>query len=129
MSYEGAPLCIPYPWRGGEPLAVRFRIALEGDRFRWKSGAKPCLYGLNRIGDARSSGQVVLVEGESDCHTFWYHGIPAIGLPGAASWREERDARHLDGIDTIFIVIEPDRGGEVVRNGCPARQSVRVPSW
>jgi hypothetical protein len=43
MAYLGAD---------GAELAVRFRIALTGDRFRWKSASKPCLYGLNRIGDA-----------------------------------------------------------------------------
>jgi hypothetical protein len=49
---------------------------------------------------------VVLVEGESDCHTLWFHGIPALGIPGAANWREERDARHLDGFETIYIIVE-----------------------
>ena len=94
---------------------MRFRIALSGDRFRWKSGTKPCLYGLNRLPEAQKAGQVVLVEGESDCHTLWFHGIPALGIPGAANWREERDARHLDGIETIYVVVEPDRGGDAVR--------------
>lgn len=98
---------IPYLGEDGEQTAVRFRIALEGDRFRWKSGTKPCLYGLNRLSDARRERQVVLVEGESDCHT--------LGIPGAANWREERDARHLDGIETIYIVVEPDHGGDAVR--------------
>ena len=106
---------IPYFGIGGEELAVRFRIALDGERFRWKSGTKPCLYGLNRLAEARQQGQVALVEGESDCHTLWLHGIPAIGIPGAANWREERDARHLDGIDTIYVVVEPDRGGDAVK--------------
>ena len=64
---------------------------------------------------AQKAGQVVLVEGESDCHTLWLHGIPAVGIPGAGNWREERDARHLDGIATIYVVIEPDRGGDDVQ--------------
>jgi hypothetical protein len=106
---------IPYFGAEGEEVALRFRVALAGDRFRWKSGSKPCLYGLSRIGDAQGAGYTVLVEGESDVHTFWHHGIPAVGLPGAASWRESRDANRFDGIDTIYIVIEPDRGGDTVR--------------
>lgn len=106
---------IPYLGASGEELAVRFRVAPDGDRFRWKSGSKPCLYGLNRTGDARAAGHVVLVEGESDVHTLWHHGIPAIGLPGATNWREDRDARCFDGIETIYIVIEPDKGGQSVR--------------
>ena len=116
FTYDHKPaLRIPYFGAGGEELAVRFRIALDGDRFRWKSGTKPCLYGLHRLAEAQKAGQVVLVEGESDCHTLWFHGIPALGIPGATNWREERDARHLDGIETIYVVIEPDRGGDAVR--------------
>ncbi len=117
FTYERrAAVRMPYLGEGGEQLAVRFRIALEGDRFRWKSGTKPCLYGLNRLAPAREAGSVVLVEGESDCHTLWFHGIPALGVPGAANWREDRDAPHLDGIETIYVVVEPDRGGETVRS-------------
>jgi hypothetical protein len=106
---------IPYYGIGGEEIAVRFRIALDGDRFRWKSGSKPCLYGLNHITDARTAGYVVLAEGESDVHTLWHHDIPAIGVPGAGNWREDRDTKCFDGIEPIFIVIEPDKGGDTVR--------------
>jgi hypothetical protein len=116
VGFTGRPAVrIPYFGPGGEELAIRFRIAHAGDRFRWKSGSKPCLYGLNRIADARDKGHVVLVEGESDAHTLWHHGIPAIGLPGATNWREERDAHYFDGIEIIYIVIEADKGGQSVR--------------
>jgi hypothetical protein len=26
---------------------------------------------------------VVLIEGESNCHTLWFQGIAALGIPGA----------------------------------------------
>src|SRR6266508_5223263 len=120
---------IPYYGLTGEQLAVRFRIALTGDRFRWKGGTKPCLYGLNRIQEAKAAGQVVVVEGESDCHTLWFHSIPALGIPGAANWRENRDATHFEGIDDIFVVVEPDRGGEAVRkwiSGSAVRHRVKL---
>jgi hypothetical protein len=70
---------------------------------------------MHRLPEAQKAGNLVLVEGESDCHTLWLHGIPAVGIPGASNWREERDARHLDGIETIYVVLEPDRGGDAVR--------------
>ena len=54
-----------------------------------------------------------MVEGESDFQTLWYHGIPAIGLPGAQTWKEEW-AVHLKDIPKIFVVIEPDGGGKAV---------------
>ena len=44
----------------------------------------------------------------------WFHDIPAIGLPGAATWNEDRDAPLLDEIGTIYVVIEPDTGGAAV---------------
>jgi hypothetical protein len=125
FTYEGGPaLRVPYRGTAGEELAVRFRIALEGDRFRWKARSKPVLYGIDRLASARQAGSVVLVEGESDCHTLWHHGIPAVGIPGATSWREERDAHHFQGIETIYVLVEPDRGGKAVKEWL-SRSSIR----
>lgn len=116
FTISGHPaLRIPYFGAAGEELAVRQRLALTGDRFRWKTGSKPQLYGLQQVEQARKAGHVTVVEGESDCHTLWLHDIPAVGVPGANNWREERDAHHLDGIETIYVVVEPDRGGEAVQ--------------
>ena len=118
MIYQGCRVVrIPYFGIDGTIGATRFRIALEGDRFRWKTGAKPCLYGLERLAAAREAGFVVLVEGESDCQTLWHHSIPALGLPGATNWSEGRDAPAFDGIETVYVVIEPDRAGRPSRNG------------
>lgn len=121
MSYMGAAaIRIPYTDEQGTVIATRFRTALtKGEdadsRFRWKGGDKPRLYGLWRLDTAREAGYVVLVEGESDCHTLWHHGIPALGIPGATNWNDARDASHFDGIPIIYVVIEPDTGGEAVR--------------
>ena len=107
---------IPYYSADGTEAAVQFRIALDGkDKFRWRKRDKARLYGLDRVAPARQSGAVTIVEGESDCHTLWQEGFPAIGLPGAGNWDEERDAVVFDGFATIFIVIEPDSGGKSVR--------------
>lgn len=57
---------------------------------------------------------MVIVEGESDTQTCWLHGFPALGLPGANTWNEDRDAPRLDDIATIYVVIEPDTGGAAV---------------
>lgn len=120
---------MPYLDRNGVEGAVRFRMALtDGDKFRWKTGAKLCLYGLQRLHEAQKAGYVVLVEGESDCHTLWHHHVPALGIPGADNWREERDADHLDGINTIYVLIEPDKGGETVKKWLAASK-VRDRAW
>ena len=111
--YLGQPAVhIPYYAADGEEIAVRLRIALDGkNKFRWQKGDKAQLYGLDRIDAARKHGEAVIVEGESDCHTLWQAGSPAIGLPGAGNWNEGRDAALFDDIATIYVVIEPDAGG------------------
>jgi hypothetical protein len=118
VSYQGSPaIRMPYLREYGTEGAVRFRTALEksagdDDRFKWKTGSKLLLYGLERLPGIRQANYVALVEGESDCHTLWFHGVPALGIPGADNWNEQRDAPSLDDIATIYITIEPDRGGE-----------------
>ena len=57
---------------------------------------------------------MVLVEGESCAQTLWFHEIPALGIPGANNWKDERDAPALEGIGTVYVVVEPDRGGQAV---------------
>jgi hypothetical protein len=118
ISYCSHPaLKIPYRDMSGAEAAVRFRVSLEGkDKFRWRKGSKPLLYGLDRINEARTANAVTIVEGESDCHTLWQAGFPAFGLPGANNWNEGRDAAIFEGIGNIFVVIESDAGGEQVIN-------------
>jgi hypothetical protein len=119
-NYQGKPAVrIPYFDENGEEIAVRFRIALEkskegDDRFRWRTGSKAQLYGLWRLESIRKVGYVVLVEGESDTQTLWYHNIPALGIPGASNWKAEW-SNHLDGIEKIYAIIEPDQGGVTLR--------------
>ena len=106
---------MPYVDRDGHEQAVRFRISLHGeDKFRWKQRSKLCLYGLTRLRTARERGFVVLVEGESCAHTLWLHDFPALGIPGASNWKDDRDAPELEGIETVYVVVEPDKGGQTV---------------
>lgn len=124
---------IPYLDPAGAEIAVRFRLAMgkadgSARRFRWTTGSKPCPYGLWRLDGARSVGCVVLVEGESDAQTLWYCGIPALGIPGAATWKDAW-AQYMDGIPTIHVVIEADRGGETLLKriaGSALRDKVRL---
>jgi hypothetical protein len=115
-NYNGkAAVRIPYPGEHGEEAAVRYRTSLHGsDKFRWRKGDKPFLYGLPLLDKARDAGYVVLVEGESDCHSLWFHEIPALGIPGANNWKNEWSS-HLDGIGKVYLVVEPDAGGDALR--------------
>jgi hypothetical protein len=119
-KYQKRPAVrIPYLTKSGEEGAVRFRINLEksedgDDRFKWRTGSKVMLYGLWRLEKIRKAGWVVLVEGESDTQTLWYHGIPALGIPGAETWKEAW-AEHLEGVEKVYAVIEPDKGGATLK--------------
>ena len=115
ISYNGrAAVEIPYLAPDGRVQATRYRRAMAGDknkRFRWRKGSVLCLYGADRADRLPAAGYAVLVEGESDTHTLWRHGFPALGLPGAALWNEVRDAPLVAEVPTIFIIVEPDLGG------------------
>jgi hypothetical protein len=98
-------------------IATRYRVSLTGgDRFRWKKGSEIVLYGLWQLKTAKEAGYIILVEGESDCHTLWYNDFPAIGIPGANNWQESRDVDHFNNIETIYFIKEPDQGGDCLLN-------------
>lgn len=118
-AYSGRPAVkMAYRDADGAQNVNRYRIALgndggTGSRFLWEKGSKATLYGLWLLPRAREKGYVVLCEGESDAQTLWYHDIPALGIPGASMWKEDW-AQHFDSIDTIFLVVEPDQGGQTL---------------
>lgn len=120
-KYFGTPAVrIPYYSSDGRELAVRYRLSLgkgsgADNRFRWQKGSKVHPYGLNHLGHAREQGYVIIVEGESDAQTLWQADFPALGIPGADTW-QPRWADYLEGIERIYVVIEPDQGGAAVRS-------------
>jgi len=98
-----------------DPIAIRWRIALKGDRFRWADNTTTALYGLWRLPEYPQMSFVAIVEGESDCHTLWYNAIPAVGVPGASIWRDDENAEALKDFLCV-AVVEPDKGGETLLN-------------
>jgi hypothetical protein len=111
-TYKGRTrLVMPYYNASGQEVARRYRWALKGDkRFTWASGSKLHPYGLWKLAEARAAGYVYLVEGESDAQTLWAHKLPALGIPGADTFKTDW-APYLDGL-TVYLWKEPDKGGE-----------------
>jgi putative DNA primase/helicase len=116
--------------RPNGPPSIRFRVNLNGDKKKrhfWRKNDKVCLYGGQWAADLPKAGYAILVEGESDAQTLWLHDFPALGLPGANTWNEERDAPLLEGVPIIYVVIEPDTGGnEIMRWLSRSRIAPRV---
>ncbi|MGE0135110.1 MAG: toprim domain-containing protein [Dehalococcoidia bacterium] len=72
----------------------------------------------------------MIVEGETDAWTLWRNDIPALGLPGAATWKESWRP-HLDGIETVYLWREADQGGDTltaaIRLDVPNVQIISAP--
>ncbi len=102
---------ITYMDESHQVRAIQKRLSsADSPRFIWRRGDHPIPYGLWKLMEIRSAGFVIIVEGASDCWTLWFHGIPALGLPGASTWKPEY-ARLLEGVEA-YLWIESDSGGQ-----------------
>lgn len=133
--FKGIPqLVIPYHDEDGIQTAVRYRTSIDGkNKFKWRSGDKVCLYGLERL-NGYEKPTIFLVEGESDCQTLWFHGIQALGISGANNWDDERDSPKFEKFKNIYVIIEtdkqgkPDAGGKTVLKWL-SKSSIKPKVW
>jgi hypothetical protein len=115
---------MPYLDENGEVLLTRSRVSMTGKpKVKTRKGDKHRLYGLWKIGEARKAGCAVLVEGESDAQTLWFHGLPGVGIPGANGWKSEW-APELEGIERLYFVVE-DEAGETCFEKLAATPEIR----
>jgi len=84
------------PWRKSETKVFTLR------------GTGSHLFNLDAI--QGNTEEIVIAEGEPDALILDQAGIPAVGIPGAGTFKEEW-AKHFDHIDTIFVALDPDRAG------------------
>ena len=85
----------------------------SGLRFKWGYGSagKLLMYGEWLLSTIYERGRVIMVEGESDTQTLWFLGLPALGVPGASTYRAEWTER-IGDIGALYLHIEPDQGGQ-----------------
>ena len=95
-------------------VACNIAACAEAFTLARKAGVDPA-----RVFDAVTTtlheGWVVLVEGESDAQTLWHDGIPALGIPGANTWKPEW-VRYLKDL-LVYVWQEPDAGGDGFAEG------------
>jgi hypothetical protein len=126
-------IAIPYLKREGELHAVQYRLTeekVEGvDRFKWRKGDTPILYGLWRLCEWTGSDTLYLCEGTSDTWTLWHADLPALGIPSATYWREEW-WREVEGFERIVLIPDADDAGsqlvEKLALSCPDHLRERV---
>lgn len=106
---------IPYFHRDGSPHFEKQRRSLDGkgiDKFYIPEGNSNCVYGLWRLDEFLNRPDPVLyiVEGETDLWTLWWHGIPAISVPGAKGVTLVSSAM-IKGFSKVYIWRDRDRSG------------------
>lgn len=107
-KYTGC-LSIPYLTKAGV-VGIRFRRLGDGTGPKYMSeiGAESRLY--NPAGFFRHERFICLCEGEIDTLTAWQCGLPAVGVPGAQSWKAFM-GRAFDGFEAVYILADKDDKG------------------
>jgi putative DNA primase/helicase len=107
---------------GRDLTRKRIRTNLLGSRrFKWAETGPIFPYGLQHLALwLQFRRYLILVEGESDVWAGWEHGVPTLGIPGATQARCLR-RELVEGFDRLYILREPDSGGEVFVTMIPAQ--------
>ncbi len=125
-------IVIPYLDEHGELLRNRKRLSLHGgQKHAWDGyGGRTHPFGLHRLEQIRRFGRTLIVEGETDVLACAAGHVPAIGLPGSNTWREEY-RRYFDGVE-VAIWQEPGDAGrkfvDAIGQDLPTARVLRHPS-
>jgi putative DNA primase/helicase len=103
---------VRFPYFDGKKKLKAMRLRYGGRardevKFLWRKGDKALLYGLWRLAEFKKGGWLLLVEGESDTLTGWYHGLPLLGIPGKENYATMRH-RGLQDFAEVYLWQEPD---------------------
>jgi len=121
---------IPHLTREREPRTILYRLTLEGEnRFKWRTGDTPILYGLWRLDEWRDADTLYLCEGISDTWTLWHADLPALGIPSASIWRKKW-WDEVKAFQRIVLIADADDAGaklvEKLNKTCPDHLRERV---
>ena len=122
---------IAIPYRDASGKLMRTKMRTRTGTFWDKDGTGTPLYGQDVLAKADALTPVIIVEGESDCHAGWHHGLCVVGLPGASQWRSEY-APLLKG-RPVFVWQEPDEGGatmvSAIAKDLPKAKVIKDVTW
>lgn len=91
---------------------VRYRNSPKSDtKCFWRTDNSPLIpYGLWKLPFFKRD-YIVLVEGETDALSLWYHGIPAIGIPGANNYKKHY-SEYIKDFNRIYIHSDEDEAAQ-----------------
>lgn len=117
-------LAIPYlrqhPELGVLVVSIRYRCVISGcdhdghPKYCYQTGDHPRLY--NTAALLRPTPSVAITEGELDAVSAELAGIPAVGVPGATSWKPHFREPFL-GYREVYILADGDEAGIGFANG------------
>lgn len=127
QEQDGTPYVkIPYFNTESKVQVTRKRMGNHSFKWGYGSAGKMIPYGLWRKEGMEVAGYTILVEGESDSQTLWFLGYPALGIPGASTFKPEWVAPLLAIIkQRIFFVY--NWGGS--RGGKTAALKAALSAW
>lgn len=125
-------LSIPYI----RPFGViwfNYRNMAPDAKPKYQSNGARHLYNTEALDIADRTGVIHICEGEFDAIIATWLGFPAVGVPGATNWVNNRVWHELfRGYPEVYVLADPDDAGEsmaqAVLNTLPAARIVRLPA-
>lgn len=117
-------ISIPYITPSG-PVALRFRRPPQrehGPKYWQLKDTDLTIFNTPAFFDSEDT--IAITEGEMDCITLVQAGIPAVGLPGASSWKSVYELL-FEGYSSVLICADNDDQG--AGRKFAAKVSLKVP--
>ena len=107
LYLRGDRVYIPYPNRHGVWYERWHTPGRDKHRYDQPHGSSPHLYNPLRLGP--NTDVVWIAEGEFDTLSLAIYEVPAVGMPGATTWK--RSWSHLFETATVVLALDPDEAG------------------
>lgn len=106
----------PYFDDAGKMLASKYRLSSDSHDTYFEPADPHIPYGLNSPllkNLVPKNYELLITEGESDCHTFGCWGFPVIGISGNQGWLPEyADLPIVENAKRVLICEDQDEGGK-----------------
>ena len=125
-------LSIPY-MRPSGVIWFNYRNPDPNAKPKYKSAGERHLYNTAALDIADQTGEIAICEGEFDAIIATRYEMPAVGIPGATNFVNNRHWHELfRGYPRVWVLADPDEAGEkmaaAILDVLPAARVVRLPA-